>query len=215
MKEMIIYLNTVSRNKLFRPIRERKDLITILLETVRLIIYNIQIPLEKSCGKIILYTEKTSRLVYISDIKYFSINFPFFINNSDGCLIYDRNGVEIDSRIISKMMELISNNNIFSSKNFSSFFDAMETIYDEKNIWECFFNLLTFEEGYIRFDNDIDHVATNHPQHHIDLFYEENNKIKFGLYDKIDSSSFHNLLINNDFYFLKKCDNLQVPPNAQ
>jgi hypothetical protein len=214
MKEMVFYLSTVSKNKFFRPIRERKDLITILLETIRLIIYDIQIPPEKSCGKIILYTDKTSRLVYISDIKYFSINFPFFIDNSDGCHIYDKNDVVIDSRIISKIMELISVKNTFNSKSFSSFFDAMETIYDEKYIWECFFNLLTFEEGYIRFDNDEDHIAVTHPQHHMDLFYEENNKIKFGLYNKIDSVSFHNLLINNDFYFLNKSDNNQEPSHA-
>jgi hypothetical protein len=204
MKEMVFYLTPVSKSKFFKPIRERKDVITILLESLRLIIYNNSIKHEKSCGKIILYIEKTSRLVYISENKCFSINFPFFIDNSDNFLIYDRNGVEIDSRIISKIMELISDNNIFNAKSFSSFFDAMETIYEEENIWKCFFNLLTFEEGYIRFDNDTNHIETNHPQYHIDLFYEENNKIKFGLYNIFSDILFYKLVINDNFYFLNK-----------
>jgi hypothetical protein len=202
MKEIVFYLNIVSKNKLFKPIRERKDIITILLESIRLMICNNQIPAKKACGKIILHIEKINRIVYFTEKKYFSINFPFFIDNSDNYIIYDRNGLEIDSRVISILIELISEDNIFNSDNFSSFFDAMEIIYDEKKIWECFFHLLTFEEGYVRFDNDIEHIAESHPQHHIDLFYKENNKIKFGLSNEIDPTTFHNILNNNDFYFL-------------
>lgn len=215
MKEKIFYLNSVSKNKLFKPIRERKDIITVLLESIRLIMYGINVPPEKSCGKIVLHIGKTSRFIYISEGKYFSINFPFFIDYPDGCFIYNKNGVEIDSKIISKIIELISDKNIFNTKSFSSFFDAFEDIYEEKDVWDCFFNLLTFEEGYTRFDNDTRHIELNHPQYHIDLFYEEHNKIKFGLNSNINDISFYRLLVNDDFYFLNKINNPdQEPPHA-
>jgi hypothetical protein len=215
MKEIIFYLNSISQDRLFKPIRERKDIISVLLESMRLMICGIKIPHEKSCGKIVLHIGETSRLIYISKEKYYSINFPFFIDYSDGCFIYNKNGVEIDSRIISKITELIFERNVFNSKSFSSFFDAFEDIYEEKDIWDCFFNLLTFEEGYIRFDNDIQHIELNHPQYHIDLFYEEHNKIKFGLNNNINDISFYKLLVNDDFYFLNKISHPdQEPPHA-
>lgn len=206
MKNIIYYLNPVLKNKFFKPIRNRKDIISILLESMRHILSGYKVPQEKSCGQMQLYCGKTSRLIYISDNKYFSINFPFFIDNSKDCFIYGKNRFEIDNKVISEISKINMEINFNNTNSFSSFFDIIVDIVDDEKIWYVFFELLTFEEGYIRFDNDMEHTSLTHPQYHIDLFYNDHNKIKFGLVNNFDDVSFLDLIISNDIYFLDKND---------
>jgi hypothetical protein len=204
MKNQAFFLNEISRDRFFRPIRNRFDIVVLLLESIRIIINNINISENKSKGKMIFNIEKMSRLFFFSDKKYFSINFPFFIDNSlRGNVVYDKNNTHIDSRIISEIMELFLGKNISSSNNLTAFFDSLEEIYEEKNIWNIIIELLTFEEGYIRFDEDIEHIGELHPQYHIDVYYRESNKIKLGLRNILAESEFLNLLDSKSCcYFL-------------
>lgn len=208
MKEQIYYLNYVLVNKLFKPIREKKDIIVVLLESIRLMINGNTSPPKNSNGKLVLYVGKASRLIFFSEKKFFSINFPFFIDNFNDCLIYDisydKKRLVIDGEIVSQMMEIILEKNIFDSQSISSFYEALDNICVQKQVWECLFKLLTFEDGYIRFDNDTKNVTANHPQYHIDLFYDEHNKIKFGFHNNINNNIFSKLVVNDDFYFLNK-----------
>jgi hypothetical protein len=153
-----------------------------------------------------LHIDKMKRLFFFSKEKFFSINFPFFINNGpDGNIVYDSYDKNIDSRIISKIMGLFSEKNILASNNLSVFFDMLEDIYEEKDVWNIIIELLTFEEGYIRFDDDIEHMGELHPQYHIDIYYKDNNKIKFGLKKIISENDFLGLLDSkSDCYFLNK-----------
>jgi hypothetical protein len=178
----------------------------LLLESIRIIINNLNATTKKTKGKMVLHIDKMKRLFFFSERKYFSINFPFFINNSlDGNIIYDNYNKIIDSRIISKIIELFSEKNILTSNNLVVFFDMLEDIYEEKNIWNIIIELLTFEEGYIRFDNDAEHISELHPQYHIDMYYKESNKMKLGLKKIISEDEFLDLLDSKaSCYFLNK-----------
>lgn len=205
MKTMTFLLNEISLNRFFRPLRSRVDIIILLLESIRIIINNINTT-KKDVGKMTLHIDKMKRLFFFSKEKFFSINFPFFINNGpDGNIVYDSYDKNIDSRIISKIMGLFSEKNILASNNLSVFFDMLEDIYEEKDVWNIIIELLTFEEGYIRFDDDIEHMGELHPQYHIDIYYKDNNKIKFGLKKIISENDFLGLLDSkSDCYFLNK-----------
>jgi hypothetical protein len=194
MKNQTFFLNEISRDRFFRPIRNRFDIVILLLESIRIIINNITISESKSKGKMVFYIDKMSRLFFFSEKKYFSVNFPFFIdNNLSGNIVYDKNNKHIDSEIISKIMELFLGKNILDANSLTAFFDLLEDIYEEKDIWNIIVELLTFEEGYIRFDDDVKHSSELHPQYHIDLYYRESNKIKFCL---------KNIMAENDFFDL-------------
>jgi hypothetical protein len=208
MKTMTFFLNKISRDRFFKPIRDREDVIILLLESIRIIINNINTS-GKKFGKMVLHIDKMKRLFFFSEQKYFSINFPFFIStSSNGTIVYDRYNKNIDSRIISKIMELFSEKTILTSSSLTSFFDMLEDIYEEKDIWSIFVELLTFEEGYVRFDYDVEHINELHPQHHIDVYYKESNKMKFGLKKMVSENDFIDLLDSKtSCYFLNKGNN--------
>jgi hypothetical protein len=215
MKTQTFLLSKISRDRFFSPIRNRLDIVILLLESIRIIINNITISENKSKGKMVFQIDKMSRLFFFSERKYFSVNFPFFIdNNPGGNIVYDKNHNHIDSRVISKIMELFLGKNILSSNSLTVFFDLLEDIYEEKDIWNIIIELLTFEEGYIRFDNDNDHISEFHPQYHIDVCYKESNKIKMGLKNAIAESDFFDLLDSkSSCYFLNK--NLKIEESAR
>jgi hypothetical protein len=208
MKEATYYLSDISKCRFFKPIRNRIDIIVLLLESIRIIINNINVPEIKSYGKMILHIDKTSRLFYISEKKYFSINFPFLVNNNaDENIVYDRYSKNIDSRIISKIMELFLSRNILEANNLVSFFDLFEDVYDEKDIWNIIIELLTFEEGYIRLDDDVDHANQIHPQYHLDIYHKESNKFKLGLNNMISDKQFFDLLESSPCCYFINMDN--------
>jgi hypothetical protein len=206
MKTMTFYLNEISLSRFFKPLRNRVDIIMLLLESIRIIINNINTATEKPKGKMVLHIDKMKRLFFFSEKKFFSINFPFFISNSlNGNMVYDNFDKNIDSRIISTIMELFSGKNILASNNLITFLDMLEDIYEETDIWNIIIELLTFEEGYIRFDNDVEHTSELHPQYHIDVYYKESNKMKFGLQNMIVEDDFFDLLDSkSSCYFLNK-----------
>jgi hypothetical protein len=197
--------------------RNRFDIVILLLESIRIIINSINISESKSRGKMVFYIDKMSRLFFFSEKKYFSVNFPFFVdNNQDGNIVYDKNDKHIDSEIVSKIMELFLGKNILCSNSLTNFFDLLEDIYEEKDIWNIIVELLTFEEGYIRFDNDNAHIGEFHPQYHVDVCYRESNKIKLGLRNTIAESDFFDLLDSrSSCYFLNKKPKIKEPAHAQ
>jgi hypothetical protein len=210
MKQETFFLNEISGNKFFKPLRNRIDVIIILLEAIRIIINDISISEENAKGRMVLHVDKMSRLFFFSTSKYFSINFPFFINNNVvKNIIYDKYGKVLDNKTLSQLMELFLNKNIIEVNNLVSFFDLLEDIYEEKNIWSIVIDLLTFEEGYIRFDDDSEHISELHPRYHIDIYYKESNKIKLGLENLISSDRFLDLIDNRSkCYFLNKINNV-------
>jgi len=141
-----------------------------------------------------------SRLFFITDWKYFSINFPFTLINEK---IWFRNLLEIDSEVISKLKTVINCNEFNSncSLNFIEPIFALEEEYNE-NFWILLKELFMMEDGYIRYDYDNETYQKfkengeekKHPLNHYDVFYSSNTTFKIGLNKSITEDDFIDFL---------------------
>lgn len=96
-------------------------------------------------GKMILSVDKMSRLFFFSETKYFSINFPFFINDSgDKIIFYSNNISDIDSAITSDVLSLISNDASLMSDSIFEFIDPISEIAVYKDEFWSFFSRVDF-----------------------------------------------------------------------
>ena len=159
-------------------------------------------------GEMHLYIDKMSRLFFFSDSKYFSFNFPFQVSYSDEKIVfYSKYLDDINSKVSSEILSLILSDKIHNSScvlDFSSeFLDLAE--YSEE-LWKQYFHLLTYEDGYIRFDHDPEHENGNlHPLTHLDVFYSNVATFKIGTDNNFSQKDLIDLVdINTPCSFLVK-----------
>ena len=185
-------------------IKSKIQIIKILLEFVRgILLYRKTIEerdIKSPYVKLII--DKKSRIFFFDEKKYYTIHFPFNCLIQEGSLeiTYQgyRNIIPIKSEIISKVMEILNDEqfNSVSALDFIEPIDKMESEIDY--IWELLKGLLMFEDGYVRFDNDSEEYnrAKNegrehtHPENHIDVFYNNGNTFKLGLKRKSTPDEF-------------------------
>ncbi|WP_264743295.1 hypothetical protein [Chryseobacterium oryctis] len=132
-----------------------------------------------------------SRLFFFNEKKYYSINFPFtyIIDNNKPSISY-KNIVEINSKIISQLIEILNDTRFDSeySLDFIEPISEIESEYENK-LWFLLKELLMLEDGYVRFDNDKElymkakeeNKEHTHPENHLDIFYTNGNTFKIGL----------------------------------
>jgi len=210
-----------------KRIKTKTQIIEVLMESLQLILQNYKISNEKTAGKIILIVDKMSRLFFISENKFYSITFPFFIEKIDNNFIIklqkfdyldyieDENDlfVEVDYQIISDILSFIKCDNFKNqcSLDFITPIDEYEQY--EKKFWIFLRELLLMEDGYIRYDYDIENYKKAkrsgkshiHPLNHYDLFYSSNATFKIGLLNEINNEDFIDLLnVNTDCKYLTK-----------
>ena len=206
MKIYEFNISQVYLDKFFKPIRNKAEVIEVLMETIRYMILNPTIKEEDRIGKIILKIDKMNRLFFFKEEKYFSIVFPFFaIKEEEGYLFSFKNKIEIDSRLISQVISIIKCDEF--KANCSLEFAQPICDYQEEcdeNFWEFLRELLLMEDGYIRYDYDEEHENGNlHPLNHYDLFYSSHATFKIGLNDKLSEDEFVDLLdIKSDCKYL-------------
>ena len=153
-----------------------------------------------------LIVSKMSRLFYVSDDKYFSLNFPFSVIEDGELLCFKfKNGDEIDSRFSSDIIAVISSPEAFMSFDIFDFLDpVVEIIENNCNFWSLLRDLILFEDGYIRYDYDVKHAnGAIHPINHLDIFYSSGSTFKIGLKDRIDDNHLIDILnVSTDCHFL-------------
>ncbi len=200
-----------------KPIREKEDVLVLLLESIKILLLGNVINEENAKGDLILKVDKMSRLFFFTEKKMFSFNFPFTIeeNSEDNLIarIYDpQTGIELDSKMISLMLALV-NQKIFDGDSIDGVFvELSETIIsyggtDEINtIWLLIKKLMVFECGYLRYDYDSEHEnGKKHPLFHCDINFSSNVTFKVGLLEAIKIHEFIDILdINTDCHFLSK-----------
>lgn len=185
-------------------IKSKIQIIKILLEFVRGILLYRETIEERDIKSpyVKLIIDKKSRIFFFDEKKYYTIHFPFNCLIREGSLeiTYQgyRNIIPIKSEIISKVMEILNDEqfNSVSALDFIELIDKMESEIDY--IWELLKGLLMFEDGYVRFDNDSEEYnrAKNegrehtHPENHIDVFYNNGNTFKLGLKRKSTPDEF-------------------------
>ncbi len=210
MKKDQFYLDERQVKLLFSPIRRKTDVIKLLMESIKIMLVNNEMEEDLIKGKMLLHVSKMSRLFYFSDRKYFSINFPFFINKEDNCfLFYSKTVKDIDSRITSDVLGILSpernltaSNSVYDLLEFTSEIEGDEVYRDI--FWSFLKELLLFEDGYIRYDHDEErNNGLNHPLNHLDIFYSSGSTFKIGLTSRIPEDFLLKLLDSqSDCFFL-------------
>lgn len=214
-----------------KRIKTKAQIIEVLMESIQLILQNHKVSKEKIAGKIILIVDKMSRLFFISTNKYYSISFPFFIEEIDNDFtirlqkfyyldyIEDENDtfIKVDYQIISNILSFIKCDNFKNQCSLDFITPINEYEQYDKNFWIFLRELLLMEDGYIRYDYDLkNHKKAKekgrphlHPLYHFDLFYSSNATFKIGSYNEIDNEDFIDLLnINTDCKYLTKVKKL-------
>lgn len=199
--------------KYFNSIRSKKDIILLLLESIRnLMIYNkyitefndVDIINNEDEMRIVIYIDKMKRIFFCTKNKVQSICFPFSVFKNNQIKFY-YNNIEINFKFISILVRIFSTNNMDNSLNLiESLLNDEEysnsSKYDQTFLEELLIFLFTFEDGYLRFDfDDIENEdEMYHPKHHIDFYYSNSNTFKLGIMDKISlKKSIEIIDINN------------------
>lgn len=191
---------------MFAPLRTKLEVIDILMRSIKIMLINYQLPEESISGKLILIVSKMSRLFFVSQDKYFSINFPFTaIDDGEALAFKFKSGDDIDNKFTSDVLAIISSPGALVSFDIYDFLDpVVDIIEDSYNFWFLLREILIFEDGYIRFDHDEDHAnGTIHPTNHLDVFYSSGSTFKIGLNDRIRDDHLIDLLnLGTDCHFL-------------
>ena len=178
MKKKEFILDHYQIDDFFKPIRSKRDVIILLMKSIKLMLIGDITPIKEPSGHMYLIVSKMSRLFYVKEDKYFTIGFPFkVIDNGNTLEFYSSfDEVKIDNKITSDVLAL------FSNKTFVSEIFFEELYYQSYLLKILITNLFTYEDDYIRYDYDP--VRTNgklHPLNHYDLFYCSNTTFKLGL----------------------------------
>ena len=215
MKKIEFFINKSSLDIFFPKyrIKTKIHIIEILMETLKYMLLNPEIEEDNRVGKIILIVDKMSRVFYFNKNKYYSISFPFFVEKLGNDIKFGfKNIVEVDSRIINKILQIIKCDEFKEkcSLDFVVPICEFEENCDE-NFWIFLKEILLMEDGYIRYDYDEDGynnaksigAEDRHPLNHYDIFYSSQNTFKIGLNNKINEDSYIDFIDIN-----KKCKNI-------
>lgn len=202
----------------FKSIRSKKDIILLLLESIKnLMLYrdnivefsDVDIITDDDEMRIVIYIDKMKRIFYCTKNKVQSLSFPFNVNKDNDIKFYYKN-IEIDFKLISTLIRIFSTDNMDNSL---TLIDSLLNDYEYSNSTKEYQNLLEelllslsiFEDGYLRFDfDDIENEdKTYHPIHHIDFYYSNSNTFKLGIMDKISLKKSIEIIDIN-----KKCLNI-------
>lgn len=191
--------------RFMHPVRKKQDNIALILDILNILMIGEE--QDRIKGKIVIKLDKMSRLFCFLEEKYFSMVFPFDIEQRTGnenvYIIYDTIlDMEIDNRIVVLLERMLDR--IDFAKNSvdeiieNAYLDVSEEEYTEREISNCFglmLRLLSMELGYIRYDYDPEHANGDlHPLHHLDINYSSRGTYKLGIKKKMEKDEFVDLL---------------------
>ena len=82
MKSYTFFLDNISVNEFFKPIRSRSHAIERTLRALKLMGLNPKIPKTSIKGELRLYIDKMNRIFFYTENKYFTLNFPFSVQGT-------------------------------------------------------------------------------------------------------------------------------------
>ncbi len=209
------------RNIRCGSIRHRIDIISAIITACEMIITNQfsslidETYLEQENYPFILI-DNTSRLFIFEDNKFFSVAFPFQINTEKNQISFL--SIPISLGVLSIITSVFSD---FDERKSIVYFT--ETILNNEEykylpneecqtIEELVAYLLSYEIGYIRYDNDPKNFEKYrllgkpnlHPQNHLDINYSSNATFKLGLNSSINIRQFWDCINSDtDCWFVK------------
>ncbi|WP_367390054.1 hypothetical protein [Lewinella sp. LCG006] len=217
MKVFVYKIDSYSKDLFFpkERIKSKIQIINILLEASRYILSNPHIGENNSNDEIKLVIDKMSRLFFSSKNKYYSIVFPFNLYEEGGRIYFHYlNNINVDAYLISKTKSAI-NCDSFNDDCVLGFADSIfesSNSLESEELWSFLKELMLFEDGYIRYDKDLEGfnvakekgIPDRHPLTHYDLYYTNKAAFKIGL--EVDNSidDFIDLLnIKTDCKYIK------------
>ena len=186
-----------------RMLKERKDILLIILEVCRYMMYNPQV--VNADNKVMLIVSDMNRFFFCTKKKMFSVMCPFHVNDYPS-IVFDFNQIPVDSAMLSFIVKFLCS----AEYKTETAFDFIAPIEDEqergnKDCWVVVRHLLTYELGYIRYDDDIEGFnkacreghPKRHPHYHYDINIDSQATYKLGLSGQITPEKFVDFVDNN------------------
>jgi len=200
--------------KLFPPnrVKSKLQVLNILLETIRYCLsYNLD-EIHSSQGKIVLIVDKMSRIFFSSENKSYSISFPFLSLQDKEGIRFSFENIDLDAYLVSNLIGVITNEGFMDGSSLELFESLVDFEKENEQIWCILRELLLYEDGYIRYDNDIigfnkakeNGYEHRHPLNHFDFFYTNRATFKLGSETIIGIDEFIDILnIKTDCKYIK------------
>lgn len=183
-----------------KRIDQRRDLLIIMLESCRFMMQNTVV--EHADNLLMLVVNDMNRLFFCREKKMYSIAFPFHVECSSGFKL-DLEGIDISPSMISNLCTFISSDEYEMQSSFD-FFTPIIEIEEQysKDFWYVLKYLMTYELGYIRYDDDVTgfNIAykkgepRRHPRYHFDVNYSRKSAFKIGLDKQLTPNKFIEIL---------------------
>ncbi len=185
----------------FNSIRNKKDTILLLLETIeKLLVYSeeikefsdFEVVKTEEDLRIVIYINKMKRLFYCTKNKIQSLCFPFTVILNENTVEFHHEKTLLDYSKISILKGVFKRSTMTTLTELNDELSNDEyynsLCENEKEIIKQVLLFLTiFEDGYLRFDfHDTENFNEDfHPLHHIDLYYTNSNTFKLGLEEEM------------------------------
>lgn len=208
MKRYSFALDERLVNEFFTPVRSKKDVVSLLMKSIKVMLINDSIDERRVKGELTLIVSKMSRLFYFSENKFFSITFPFSVVEIEGELEFSSKTVKIiDSKVTSDVIGVISKRGFQDIECALEFVDPIVEIADfEQFFWPFLLNLFMYEDGYIRYDYDEKNDrGDHHPLNHYDIFYSSFSTFKIGLRKRLEADSMLDFLDSKSICHYLEC----------
>ncbi|WP_122080946.1 hypothetical protein [Vibrio coralliirubri] len=207
MKHFKLPIDNDFKDIFFDIIRSKKDVVALLMNTIKYATTDVKVEGEVDCYLHII-VDDMNRFVYESKDKIFSIRSPFRVIQNNGELVfYTQHIAQIDSITSSNVLSLLSDDR-FESPNSLDFLCLLEETFETEvdHIWAFIIELISFEDGYLRYDYDPDNEDGRlHPLSHLDICYTTASTYKIGTYKRPCVEFFTQLLNNKkESLFLEK-----------
>ncbi|MGX0300933.1 hypothetical protein [Staphylococcus hominis] len=213
------YLHYRNENKVKKMIKTRNDIIEIMIECLNnFIIITEDQNKNYNLGFFeIISNDNYDRLYISTNTKIYSFIIPFKIDYENKKITL--NNLDVDIQILTFLNELIEID-WFSEKNKDmdlldkaaaveealKITNLQESLVNEKLTQLCI-HLLSFEIGYVRYDDDEGGENKNgvlfHPRYHLDINYNKKSTYKLGLKKEFNSRILDELIdSSSECYFL-------------
>ena len=203
MKKLVFELKDTLYDLAFQNeiIKSRIPILLIVVEACRYMMHNEQV--ANANHKFMLVVDDMNRLFFCKGGKMFSVMFPFHVNEYP-TVRFDLNNLPLDGKMLSDVNKVLESEQ-FEEKDAIDFIEPIANLQDENpDLWLVVKHLLTYETGYIRYDDDPEGfrnasrmgIPKKHPRYHYDVNLDSQSTFKLGLPKQITPDDFVDFLDN-------------------
>ena len=214
MKLFNLSLNKLQERELFYPIYNKLDYARLLLLSSRYILLD-TISSVSSTSFLNLKIDKSKRLYFHSEKKFFSIAYPCSVVIDDETIVEIKTlkGIPLNYYSISSALSILKDESFINNPSLTDFYinynPTTDLLFENTVSVDLGISLLEeifqYEPSYIRYDYDEENENGKlHPLNHFDICYSSEGVFKIGLNCKIDFEFFEDILdTNTDCIFIE------------